>query len=70
MSNTHSLVAGFSAYAQASELATIAGEAAPAATPSTVSIFLTASSPECVAFSVGISAGAVTSTSITVAAGC
>ena len=70
MSHTQSLVAGFSAYAQASELSALTGAAAPAATPSTVSVFLTASSPECVAFSIGASAGAVTSTGVTITAGC
>lgn len=69
MSNAQSLIAGFSRYARAEELALAGGDAAPASTP-TVTVFLTASSPECVAFSLGVSAGAVTSTSITIGVGC
>lgn len=67
MNSSQTLVAGFSTYAQAGELALVAPEAAPGWTPTP---FLTASSPECVAFSVGASAGVITSASITVNAGC
>ena len=67
MNNSQALIAGFNTYAQAGELALIAPESAPGWTPT---VFLTASSPECVAFSVGASAGAITSASITINAGC
>ena len=62
------LIAGYQTYSDASELATLGVQGAPAVspTPSIVS-FATASSPECIAFSIGASAGGVTTT---IAAGC
>ncbi|CAD5990935.1 LxmA leader domain family RiPP [Agreia sp. COWG] len=68
MNNAQTLIAGFTTYAGSAEITALGAEAAPGFSP--VSVFLTASSPECVAFSIGASAGAVTSTSVTIGAGC
>jgi hypothetical protein len=67
MNNAQTLISGFTNYARTDELVAIGSEAAPGFSPA---VFLTASSPECVAFSIGASAGAVTSTSVTIGVGC
>lgn len=68
MTNSQSLISGYANYVRGEELAHVNAESAPGISP--VSAFVSASSPECAAFSVGASAGVVTSTSITVGAGC
>jgi hypothetical protein len=68
MTNSQSLISGYSNYVRGEELAHVNVESAPGISP--VSVFATASSPECAAFSIGASAGVVTSTSITIGAGC
>lgn len=63
-----SLIAGYRTYSDVAEFSHLDVQAAPAVspTPSIVS-FATASSPNCIAFSLGASAGGVTTT---LAAGC
>lgn len=66
--SVESLIAGYETYASPAELVLVGVDAAPAVspTPSIVS-FLTASSVECIAFSIGASAASV---GTTLAAGC
>lgn len=68
MLTAESLISGYEAYASHSDLIFTELDAAPAVspTPSIVS-FLSASSPECIMFSIGASAGSVTTT---LASGC
>ena len=61
---TRQLIEGYTAYSSAFELDTTSHESAPAITPITS---VTASSPECIAFTIGAAGGATTTT---LAAGC
>ncbi|MEU7042833.1 LxmA leader domain family RiPP [Streptomyces varsoviensis] len=65
--NADHLIAGYTAYTTAEEFGASAQAQAPATTPITT---VTASSPECAAFSVSAVSGVVTSVSITHSAGC
>lgn len=63
-----SLIEGYKTYSDAGELSNLGTQPAAAVSPTpSIYSFATASSPECVAFSIGISAGGVTTT---LAAGC
>lgn len=68
MASSRSLIAGYSAYASTTELASAGVNVAPGATP-TISVytFVTASSAACAGFTIGLTAGGVTTT---LAAGC
>lgn len=68
MHNTATLIKGFTTYADASELVGVTADMAPGISP--VSVFLSASSPECVMFTIGVSSGAVTSAAATFTVGC
>ena len=56
MHAAHDLISGYKAYARAAELTDISSDA-PAFSPASITV----SSPECVAFSIGVGSGAITS---------
>ncbi|KAF5995833.1 MULTISPECIES: LxmA leader domain family RiPP [Streptomyces] len=66
MNTADQLIAGYTAYTDAADFGASAAGEAPATTPS----IITASSPECGAFSISAASGILTSVSITHGAGC
>ncbi len=65
--STRELISGYATYSSLSELNTINPQDGPAISPTTSVTSVTASSPECVAFTVSLSAGG---TGATIALGC
>ncbi|MCL7490025.1 LxmA leader domain family RiPP [Streptomyces sp. MCA2] len=66
MNTADQLISGYTAYTNAGDFGASAGGEAPATTPS----IITASSPECAAFSLTAASGVITSVSVTHGAGC